>query len=159
VGAIQQMLLADHAAGVTAVDASSAYLETARAEAARLGHEGKVSFHHGNFVDLAPTVPDADIVTLDRVICCYDDMNGLVAASVAKARALYALVFPRSGWFARRGVALANLFMGIRGNPFRIFAHETERIEAVIARAGLTRVYRRTAGIWQVVVWARTEAA
>src|SRR5947199_213845 len=85
---------ADGASGATDVDASAAYLAAAREEAARQGHAERVAYHHGNFVDLAATLPPADIVTLDRVICCYHDMPALVERSSAKAARLYGLVYP-----------------------------------------------------------------
>src|SRR6266508_4007771 len=74
VGAIQHELLKAGAARATDVDASNAYLDAARAEAARQGHADRATFHHGDFVALADAIAPADIVTLDRVICCYHDM-------------------------------------------------------------------------------------
>jgi 2-polyprenyl-3-methyl-5-hydroxy-6-metoxy-1,4-benzoquinol methylase len=158
VGAIQHMLLASDVASVTGIDASSAYLEAARAEAVRLGFGDKVRFQHGNFVDLAEGTPSADIVTLDRVICCYDDMGGLVSSSAAKTRDVYGLVFPRNSWIARIGVAVANFTLRIRRNPFRIFTHSTQAVEAILRGLGLHRVYHRASGIWQVAVYVRHES-
>jgi len=155
VGAILQALLASDATAVTDVDASTAYIETARAEADRLGWGEKARFLHGNFVELAPRVEPADIVTLDRVICCYDDMESLVAASAERARGLYGLVFPRSSWVARVGVRLANAVLGLRGDPFRIFVHPTARVDGILRGAGLSRVYHHARGLWQVSLYAR----
>jgi predicted TPR repeat methyltransferase len=155
VGAIQQAMLAADAAEVIDVDASSAYLEAARAEARRLGYEKSSRFLHGNFVDLAPSLDPADIVTLDRVICCYDDMDALVGASAAKARALYGLVYPRDTRLARIGVRVANAIQGIRGRPFRIFAHSSKSVESIIEARGLHRFYHATRGLWQVAVYSR----
>jgi predicted TPR repeat methyltransferase len=156
VGAVQHQLLASGAKEATDVDASTAYLRAARSEAERLGLEGRVKYHHGNFLDVAPAIPPADIVTLDRVICCYDDMQGLVAASADKARSLYGLVYPRDAWWTRLGIRLMNLGHGIRGNQFRVFAHPTAAVESVLRAHGLERVFHRTAGLWQVAVFARS---
>jgi magnesium-protoporphyrin O-methyltransferase len=71
VGAVIYALLQSRASVATDVDASAAYLATARDEAERQGLAERIAFHHGDFVVLAPTLPTADIVTLDRVICCY----------------------------------------------------------------------------------------
>ena len=54
-----------------AVDASSAYNAVARQEAARLGRADAVRFVHADFVSVAPELPAATVVTLDRVVCCY----------------------------------------------------------------------------------------
>jgi magnesium-protoporphyrin O-methyltransferase len=71
VGAVIYALLQSRASVATDVDASAAYLATARDEAERQGLAERIAFHHGDFVVLAPTLPTADIVTIDRVICCY----------------------------------------------------------------------------------------
>ncbi len=67
VGAIQHELIDAGVETVTSVDASTAYLNAAKAEAQRRGLTDHVSYHHGNFVDLAADIAHADIVTLERV--------------------------------------------------------------------------------------------
>lgn len=155
IGAIQLELLNAGVTSATDVDASTAYIAAAREEGARRGYGERVSYHHGNFVDVAPTVEPADIVTLDRVICCYHDMRGLVGASAAKARRLYGLVYPRDMWATRAIFAVGNALLRLRGNPFRIFAHPTPAVEALLREAGLERRFHRYAGFWQVAVYAR----
>lgn len=156
IGAIQLDLLGAGVKSATDVDASTAYLATAREEAARRGFGDRVNYQHGNFVDLAPSIEPADIVTLDRVICCYHDMRGLVSASAAKARRLYGLVYPRDGVAASVLSAVANSFFRLRRTPFRIFAHRTRDIEALLRDAGLERRSHQYAGVWQVAVYGRT---
>lgn len=156
VGAIQLDLLGAGVSSVTDVDASSAYLAAARHESARRGYGDRVTYKHGNFVDLAPSVTPADIVTLDRVICCYHDVRGLVGASAAKARRLYGLVYPRDVWLTRMLLPAVNLAFRFQRNPFRIFAHRVSTIDEQVRAAGLERCFLRNAGMWQVAVYART---
>ena len=158
IGAIQLDLLGAGAASATDVDASAAYLAAAREEGARRGYGERVTYQHGNFVDLATTVAPADIVTLDRVICCYHDMRSLVGTSAAKARRLYGLVYPRDGWATRALFFVANAVLRLQRNPFRIFAHRTRAVEALLRDAGLERRFQRNAGFWQVAVYARAES-
>ena len=155
VGAVQHALLGAGADHATNVDASTAYLDAARDEAQQRGYAERVSYHHGNFVDLAGDIAPADIVTLDRVICCYPDMQKLVGLSVARARKLYGLVYPRDTWWVKVGLALGNLFFRLRRNPFRTFSHPTEAVEAIVTRSGLQRRFYRQTLIWKVVVYAR----
>ena len=82
-------------------------------------------------------------------------MEVLVGLSSAKAIGLYGLVFPRSSWWVRLGIAVANFTLWVRGNPFRIFTHATAAVEEVVRAQGLTRIYHRTAGMWQVALYAR----
>jgi magnesium-protoporphyrin O-methyltransferase len=81
IGAIQIELLKAGAAGAVSVDASTAYIEAAQREARDQGLQDRIQFHHGDFVELADKVPPADIVTLDRSLCCYPDMPALVGLS------------------------------------------------------------------------------
>jgi magnesium-protoporphyrin O-methyltransferase len=155
VGAVQHELLGAGADHVTSVEASAAYALAARSEAARRGYAERVSYHHGNFVDLAADIPPADIVTLDRVICCYPDMEKLVGLSAERARRLYGLVYPHDAWWIKIGLAFQNFIFRLRRSPFRTFSHPTQSVEAMLARHGFKRrSYYRTL-VWQVVVYTR----
>jgi magnesium-protoporphyrin O-methyltransferase len=157
VGAIQHALLESGASQAVQVDASSAYLAAAREEADARGLREKIDFLHGDFVDLAPTLAEADIVTLDKVLCCYDDMQALVRASADLARETYALVFPHDNWLYRGAARVIFFLMNIFSkNPFRGFVHPTAEVEAILTAAGLTRrFYKRSGLVWQVVVYQR----
>lgn len=155
VGAIQHALLQAGVRHATHVDASAAYLHASRREATRLGHADRVTYHHGDFVTLAPHLPPADIVTLDRVICCYHDMPALVTRSAALARAWYAVVYPQDAVWVKGGVRLINLFLWLRGSTFRVFVHPTAAVEALLREAGFVRRARQTFSIWQAVVYRR----
>jgi magnesium-protoporphyrin O-methyltransferase len=155
VGVVQQELLKAGLDSAQSVDASSAYHQVAAREMQRLGYGQRVRSYHGNFVDLAPRIASADLVTLDRVICCYDDLPGLLRASAAKARSVYGLVFPRDTWWVRAVMRLLNLCDRLRRSPFRVFVHSSALVEAILNGQGFTCATRRLAGAWQVVVYAR----
>jgi magnesium-protoporphyrin O-methyltransferase len=156
VGKIQHELLEAGAERATAVEASTGYLKASKEEAERRGLAGRTQFIHGNFVDLAPQVPPADIVTLDRVVCCYPDMSALVGLSAERARKYYGLVYPRDTLIARSGIALMNLIVRIIWRaPFRGFVHPTAAVEAEVRKRGLKRIFYRQTLIWQVALYAR----
>ncbi len=158
IGAIQHALLKAGAMHATDVEASTAYLAAAREEAARQGHAEQISYQYGNYVDLADTIPAADIVTLDRVICCYHDMPALVDRSSAKAARLYGLVYPRDIWWVRAGVRAENALLWLQRSTFRTFVHSRAAVDAIVRRNGLQQRFARNAGMWQVVVYARNDA-
>ena len=158
VGAIPHALLTAGVRSATSVDASSAYLAAARSEAERQGHADRVRAYHGDFVALADELAPADIVTLDRVICCYPDMPALVGRSAAKAARLYGLVYPRDTWWITAGVAVVNRLFWLQRTPFRIFAHRSAAVDAVVRRSGLAPRFTRTTALWQIVVYARESA-
>ena len=154
-GAVQHELLDSGVQNVTSVDASTAYLTAARAEVQRRGQAEHVTFHYGNFVDLAKDIAPADIVTLDRVICCYPDMEKLVGLSAARARKLYGLVYPRDVWWTRMWLALENFFYRVRRSPYRAFLHSTRAVENVLGINGFKLHAHRQTLAWQVAVYTR----
>jgi magnesium-protoporphyrin O-methyltransferase len=155
VGAITNELLSAGAARATVVDASPAYLQAAQAEAERQGHRERITYHFGDFVALAQEIAPADVVTLDRVICCYDDVQALVTASAEKAERLYGVVYPRDTWWDRMGVSLVNLGCRVRRSPFRVFVHHPAAVEEIIQGSGLRRRFYRTTRLWQVILYAK----
>jgi len=155
VGVIPHELMRAGVTQVTSVEASTAYLAAAREEAERRGYAERATAHYGDFVALAATISDADIVTLDRVICCYPDMERLVAASAGRARQLYGIVIPRDTWWMRIAIGLQSLPYRLHRASFRIYLHRTRAIEAGIRRAGLERRATRTTLMWDVRIYGR----
>lgn len=158
IGAIPHELLSSGLARAMMVEASTAYLRMSEDEAVRRGHCDRLAYHHGDFVELISTLPDADIVTLDRVICCYPDMDKLVEASVSKAKHIYGLVYPRERWATRIGVALVNLALSLRGGVFRTYIHSSDAVEAIVQRHGFHRSSYARTFLWQVVTYTSREA-
>lgn len=159
VGAAHISLLAAGALSAVDVDASAAYIKAAKREARRRGYANRVSHMHGNFVDLAPEVPAADIVTLDKVICCYDDARELLKASAQKAKGLLGLVYPSDTRLTRLINSAFNLWKKMQGTDFRTFVHPQGQIDSIIRSAGLEETARVRRGFWQVAVYARRKAA
>ncbi len=158
VGAIPHALLRDGVNTATTVDASTAYLDVARDEAQRRGLSDRMRFEHGNFVELAPDIPPADIVTLDRVLCCFDDMTALVSASAARATHLYGLVYPRAFWLLRAFTRIHAGFARLMGNQMRFFVHAPAAVDAIVRGQGFERRFYDTVGLWQVIVYARSSS-
>jgi len=155
VGGIQHELVKAGVSRVTNVDASPAYSHVARQEAARLGYTDKVDYMVGDFVQLATQVKNADIVTLDRVICCYDDMPGLVKASTQRARRFWGAVFPRRVWWSLFGMWVMNAFLWMTRNSFRGFVHDPEAVDQFAREAGLRLVFHHLGFFWQVRLYKR----
>ena len=155
VGAIQHGLLDAGAREAVSVDASTGYAEVAKGEAERLGYSDRVTYRQGNFVEMAPGIEPADVVTLDRVICCYHDVEKLVGMSSQRATSLYGVVFPRDNWLSRAAIGIGNLYMRLRRNPFRAFVHPTSLVDSLVTGNGLSRCFYRKTLVWQVVVYAR----
>jgi hypothetical protein len=158
IGAIQMALLKGGAQSVTDVDASAGYIQVARSEAEREGYGDQVRYVHGNFLEIADQISPAGVVTLERVICCFPDMPGLVAASSERAGKLYGLVYPRDTWWMRFGAMLGNLLLRLRRPVFHFYVHRSAAVEHLLHEKGLERRFSRNVGFWQVSVYARAQA-
>jgi SAM-dependent methyltransferase len=155
VGAVHLRLLKDGAATATDVDGSPAYVVAAREESARQGLGDRVSYLVGDFVTLARTIPPADVVALDRVVCCYPDMDALVKQSVARARRQYGLVYPRDSWWIRAGASVLNGLARLTRQRVRAYIHRTNDVDGIVRAAGFERRMLRSTLFWQVAVYER----
>jgi magnesium-protoporphyrin O-methyltransferase len=156
-GALLTSLLERGVPSATGVDLSPESLALARRRAAAAGVETRADLRVGNGATV--TVEPHDWVVLDRVLCCYRDLDLLLANSTAAARRRYAFSVPISaGW---RGV-LNRLIVGAEGAVARFrrdkcpaFVHDVGTIEARVTNAGFRRTRTTAEGAWYVAVFDR----
>lgn len=159
IGVISNELLAAGADSAVHIEAADAFVAAAREEAMHRGNETRVRFLHGDFVALSAEIPPADIVTLDRVICCYRNMEELVTTSVSHARRAYGIVIPHERRLTRFMATGINLVFRISRSDFRFYLHAWRDIQQLIARAGWSLHTVRDTAIWRVAVFTSTAAA
>jgi len=148
VGTLHQHLLKQGATAAVGVDLAPRMIEEAEALAREDGLADRVRYRVGDFVDEAETFDPADVVILDKVICCYPDARRIVEASAGRARRVYAYSVPRNRWYTRFGVALTALAFRLFGSDFRPYVHDPERIEAWLSAAGFARRYEHHTLAW-----------
>jgi magnesium-protoporphyrin O-methyltransferase len=156
IGTIHHELLKDVVSNATHVDASSAYLKIATEEAKLLGHSERVNFIHADFTDVADEIPQVDLVTLDRVICCYPHFRELLKAASAKGRVAIVLTYPREVWWNHMGTIVLNFFQRLRNDPFRVFIHPVLEIESLLNSEGLQKVSARKLIVWEMALYQRS---
>jgi len=156
VGVIPLEVLKAGASQVTSVDASEAYLATTQNVAREHGYEKRWTSTTGDFVACSVDVVPADIVTLDKVICCYPDMPALVSASAAKAEKLYGIVVPKDGWWVRVAAKVGNLVLRIMRIEFQGFVHSHAAIDEIVRNRGLHLIAAESYWIWSVRLYTRT---
>ncbi len=157
VGAVHLGLLARGAESATDVDASRSYIEAARDEADRQGVTDRVRHVYGDFATLTDLVEAADLVALDRVVCCYADMPALVGRAAALTRRRLGLVYPRDGSMYRAAATIANGLNRARRDPFRVYVHRSAAVDALAVAAGLVPIRRDRGIFWQTVVFERAK--
>ena len=156
IGVIHHELLEDIAREATHVDASSAYLKIATEEARRRGHSERVKFVHADFTDVAADLPPADVVTLDRVVCCYPNFRGLLKAAASHSRQAIALTYPRETWYMRIALHIVNFFQWLSRDSFRVFLHPVADMESLLNGEGLKRVSTHKLFVWEMALYQRS---
>ena len=160
VGALQHELLERGLSSAQEVEASAAYVAASQSEAEARGHADRISHVHGDFASVADTLAPADVVTLDRSLCCWPDPLGLVDGSARMARQLYGLVYPRDTWWVRYGWrSWGNLRQVIKSTDLRLSTPSSAEVEAILKRHGLYLCRHTTVGVWQIALFAREAPA
>jgi magnesium-protoporphyrin O-methyltransferase len=149
------------ASSALGVELSPKAVAEARRFAAERGVDDRATFRIGDGarVDL----PESDVVVLNRVFCCYPDIENLLRRSLAAARHVYAFTAPPStgvlGAIARAQTRWANTWYRLRRKKFRgfrVFVHDLDRVDAAARAAGFTRIRdERRRFAWQLSVYAR----
>jgi len=114
-----------------------------------------VNFIHADFTNVAADLPKADIVTLDRVVCCYPDFRGLLKAAADHSRKALALTYPRETWYLQIGLQAMNFFQRLRKDPFRVFLHPIADMDSLIKGEGFERVSLRRLFVWEMALYKR----
>jgi SAM-dependent methyltransferase len=158
VGAVHVTLLEAGAASAVDVDASAAYLETAKAEAEQRGLTDRIDYRLGEVVELADDLPPADIVTADSVICCYPYVDELLAAALRSEPRLVGLTYIHDAWWMRAMMRLSNAWWALRRMPDRWSIHRHAEVDRLMADAGYELIHDGGTWDWRVAVFRRATA-
>lgn len=143
------------------IDLSGKAIEEARRLAAQRGVADRTTFEVGDGADAS--LPKADVVVLNRVFCCYPDVDQLLENSLSVAGTTYAFTTPRSKGFSGAVVRLKNVFGNLwyrmrdkKFRGFRTFVHDVDRIDARVRAAGFRPVRsQRRRFVWHLAVYVR----
>jgi magnesium-protoporphyrin O-methyltransferase len=155
VGGLTFELLERTSGPATLVEASRAYLRAAGAEADRRGLSGRVRCLDGDFVEISVRVPAADVVVMDRVVCCYPEFEPLLAVALPHARRVFAHAYPRDRWYVRWETRFENSVRRLRASAFRTFVHPPHALHALAVQHGFRLHSERRSRVWAVEVWQR----
>jgi SAM-dependent methyltransferase len=155
IGAIQLDLLEAGAASTVSVDASPDYVAVAQAEAERRGFGDRARHLNGDFAAMAADIEPADVVTLDKVVCCYPDLSVLIGRSVEHAQRMIGLVYPRDADWVRGVAAVLNAGARLFRSPTRFYIHRMAGADRLIREAGFEARPVRRGLFWQVVLYVR----
>ncbi|HET8568233.1 MAG TPA: methyltransferase, partial [Candidatus Limnocylindria bacterium] len=151
VGALGIELLRAGAARVVNVELSPAYEDEALALLRERRLEERVERRVADAA--AGELPQADVVVLHKVVCCYPDAAALVAASARSARRALALTFPRDTWWVRAVIRAIDVVLALRRRAYRAYAHSAALVLG--AATGMRVVHDAEDLVWRCVVLER----
>ena len=156
IGAIQSELLELGAERGEIVELVDSYEEYAYELAREKGLEDRVSYRVADVLERAEAVEPADVVVLNRVVCCSPDGVDLAAAAARLTRRTLFLVFPRDVVWTRIGVRLLNAWFWVLRRTFRTFVHPAATLSAAVEAEGLSAAERWDDRFWELVAFRRT---
>jgi magnesium-protoporphyrin O-methyltransferase len=155
VGEIQIELLKLGAARTLNLELSAGY----ESEAMQLLREAGVDERADRRIHDIAADPDgielADVVVLNRVVCCYPDYERLLGAAADHAKRLLVFTHPPRNAISRLLIGLQNLTFKLRGKEFRVFVHAPGAMFGVVEERGLHLAHVHRPVVWQVAGFVR----
>ena len=157
VGEIQLELLERGARRAVNLELSSAYDHDAAELIRAAGVEGRVERRLHDIAADPDAIEPADVVVLNRVVCCYPDYDRLLGAAADHALRLLVFSHPPRNLLSRALVGAQNLAFRLMCREFRTFAHPPQAMLAVLERHGLEHSFSHRGLPWQVAGFERRE--
>lgn len=143
------------AAAATAVDLSPHYVETAERLLSERGVDDRVTWHTGDFVELADGLSRRDVVFLNRVVCCYPFVEEMLDSATDSAKRMVAVSYPRDRLPIRAFIRVSNWWLRLTRSSFRVFVHDPRHIGDRMEDAGFEEVASGRTLAWEWHVWKR----
>lgn len=123
--------------------------------ARQAGVADRVSFRTADLVADPASGHPADLVVLNKVVCCTPD--GVELAGIAASLACRTLVLshPRDAWWVRSGLAAVNLVFRLRRRRFRVYLHAPSALRSAVEAHGLARASQRDGPLFRIVAFER----
>jgi hypothetical protein len=155
IGALQAELLEAGAESGEIVELVPAWEPYARELARGKGLEQRVEFRIADVIEEPGAVAPADVVVLNRVVCCSPDGVRLAGVAATLARRTLVLSFPRDRFLVRFGLGLVNGVMRVLGRSYRTFVHSRTALVAAAEGEGLTLAEADRGFLWEFVAMRR----
>jgi predicted RNA methylase len=154
-GGLTVELLRRGVARAAGVDAVASQLAEARKLAQEFAVDDKLELQEGDFTQISGEVSNADVVLLDRVVCCYPDWRALLDAAAARAGSAIAMSYPRQSWYNRMWIASANVAMMLLRRTFRLHLHSPAAMHTLLRERGFTPQVVGHRVAWELLVATR----
>ena len=154
-GGLTVELLRRGVARAVGVDAIANQLTYARQLAEEFGVANRLELQEGDFALINSAVGSADVVVLDRVVCCYPDWRTLLDAAATRAGMAVAMTYPRQSWYNRVWVTTANIGMRMLRRTFRLHLHSPAAMHELLRARGFAPQVVGHRLAWELLVATR----
>ncbi len=139
------------------VDLSPEMIRNANDLAVKSGFSDRAKFTIGDAANVQHPVSDA--VVLDKVICCYPEMEALLKSASESSSNMLGFVVPRDeGLFKgplRLGIGIVNLAEKLRKRRAPMYLHPLKNIDKLLHTAGFVQKRKTPSRFWLVFLYAR----
>tara|TARA_Y100000590_G_C15493568_1_gene928786 strand:+ start:15 stop:686 length:672 start_codon:yes stop_codon:yes gene_type:complete len=97
------------------------------------------------------------VVIMDRSICCYPDLNGLLRSAIGHSTDLIAISIPRKLIWIRLGAILVNMFQSLLRKKYRIYVHAQDKVDNTFEDHNFKLIHSDQTRIWQIAVYQITK--
>jgi hypothetical protein len=151
IGTIQAELLTAGAARGEVLELVASYEPYAHELARAKGIAARTVFRVADILEDPEAADPAEIVVLNRVVCCSPDGVRLTAAAARLTQRTLVLSFPRDRFLVRSGLRLVNGWLQILGRSFRVFFHPPAALLSAAEAEGLRLADRGQGRLWEFV--------
>lgn len=155
IGAIQTELVRAGADRGEVVELVGAYEPYVKELASESGLESRTSFRVHDVLESTEGVEPAEIVVLNRVVCCSPEGVRLTAVAAGLTRQTLLLSFPRERLGVTTALGLLNVGLRLLGRSFRVFVHRRESLVAAAESEGLRPAETGRGFAWEFVALRR----
>lgn len=156
IGSVIFELLKEGLQKATYVDISSGYAQIFQEEVEQQKGNNQIEIFQGDFLDLHTEIQPAQLVTLDKVICCYEDYRKLVKYSLNKSQRWYAFIIPRDTWWVKAVHGLELLGRKLIRNSFRTWIHPVNDIRELIVNQGFKEIFKVHRREWLFMIFEKS---
>lgn len=155
IGALQWSFLECGGSTTLGVDASQSYLEKAKEHALQSGWQDSTQFIKGDFSEVDVSKFKPDIITLDKVICCYPDYKQILGKVCGMARQYISLSYPLDGFISKVIEKVGALFIKLKTKDFRPYVHNVSDVRTFIHAEGFERISHNLVFPWNVETYIK----
>ncbi len=159
IGALQAELLKRGAAQGEVIELIGDYGPYAAQLASELGVADRTSFRVHDLLEDPGTAQPADVVLMNKVICCSGEGLELTRVAAHLTRGVLVLSYPRYNWLSRLLERAQHAFFRLLGRNYRLYVRSPEQIEAAAASAGLAKIASGRSGVWEHGTFERSGGA